>query len=224
MKKSHLLILLILLFAASGCAQANQPEQTAVTATHTPASPTLAAELPEQTASATATPEPPATAIGQPELPEAVSDDDRAQIYAAAVRQIYTVDHTFGSDPPEFPFVYIVTTTDDGSLLDAPAREAQEIPAELQQAIEALLSDLPFDVIWIASLDEAPVDPNNGSIADGLGIVITLGNILPQEGGAVHLPVFMVCGGLCALGKTYVLEHVEGGWQVTGSVGPEIMA
>jgi len=224
MKKSHLLILLILLFAASGCAQANQPVQTAVTATHTPASPTQAAELPEPTATATRTDEPAPPATVPPEAPEPLSESDAAQIYAAAVRQIYTVDHTFGSDPPEFPFVYIVTTTDDGSLLDTPATDPQELPAELQQVIEALLSDLPFEVIWIANLDEAPVDPNNGSIADGLGIVITLGNILPQEDGSVHLPVFMVCGGLCALGKTYVLDQVQGGWQVTGSIGPEIMA
>jgi len=29
---------------------------------------------------------------------------------------------------------------------------------------------------------------------------------------------------LCALGKIYILEQVDGAWQVTGSVGPEIMA
>ena len=38
------------------------------------------------------------------------------------------------------------------------------------------------------------------------------------------LPVFMVCGGLCALGKIYVLSEVDGAWQVTGSVGMEIMS
>jgi len=158
------------------------------------------------------------------DTPGPVSEEEAGEIYATAVREIYTVDHTFGDDPPEFSFVYIVTTTDGGTLLDTPATEPQKLTAEVREAIEAGVADLPFEVLWIADLDEAPLNPNNGAIAEGKGIVITLGNILMQEDGNVQLPVFMVCGGLCALGKTYVLEQVNGEWQVTGSVGPEIMA
>ena len=65
---------------------------------------------------------------------------------------------------------------------------------------------------------------SNGQIAEGEGIYITLGNLYPQDDGTVQLPIFMLCGGLCALGKTYVLSHIEGAWQITGSTGIEIMA
>jgi hypothetical protein len=34
----------------------------------------------------------------------------------------------------------------------------------------------------------------------------------------------MTCGGLCGIGKTYVLSQAGDAWQVTGSVGPEIMS
>ncbi len=46
--------------------------------------------------------------------------------------------------------------------------------------------------------------------------------ILPQEVGTVHLPFYMLCDSLCLSGKTYVLEGVDGVWQVTGSVGAEV--
>jgi len=202
-----------------GAETANTPEPTVPI--------TAPADEPEPAGTATVpveTPESTVTAAKPADTPEPVSEDDAGEIYATAVREIYTIDHTFGGDPPEFSFVYIVTTTDGGTLLDTPATEPQELTAEVRQAIEAGVADLPFEVLWIADLDEAPVNPNNGAIAEGKGIVITLGNILMQEDGNVQLPVFMVCGGLCALGKTYVLEQVNGEWQVTGSVGPEIMA
>jgi hypothetical protein len=34
----------------------------------------------------------------------------------------------------------------------------------------------------------------------------------------------MTCGGLCGIGKTYVLNQTGDAWQVTGSTGPEIMS
>ena len=61
-------------------------------------------------------------------------------------------------------------------------------------------------------------------MAEGEGIIISLGNIHAQDDGSVQLHFFMTCGGLCGIGKTYVLTQVDGAWQVTGSVGPEIMS
>jgi hypothetical protein len=139
------------------------------------------------------------------------------QIYAAAIRQVYTVDHAF-NEPPAFPLVYIVTTTDDGTLLEAPATPPQSLPLEMRQTIEAELADLPFEIIWVGSKDEIPVGPQ-GQIAQGQGIYILLGNILPQDDGSVQLPFYMVCGSLCLMGKTYVLSEIGDSWQVTGAAG-----
>ena len=245
MSATNFLLVLMLIVAASACNPVDLPGQAADVSTPPELSDradaiATPAQAPEQTATVTApveAPEPTATVSAPLELPEQtavattpveaskpLSDSDMGQIYATAVRQVYTVDHSFGGDPPDFSLVYIVTTTDDGSMLDAPASAPQKLSAELQQAIAAGLTDLPFEVKWVESLDDVPVDPNNGQIAGGEGIVITLGNILPQDDGTVQLPFFMVCGGLCALGKIYVLEEVSGTWQVTGSVGPEVMA
>ncbi len=173
---------------------------------------------------AVAEPEQTATVSTPVDTLEPMSGYEAGQIYAAAIRQMYTIDFSFGEpgEPPEFPLVYIVSTTDDGTLLYAPATPAQKLAPKLRQAIEAELADMLFEIIWVESFDEAPVGSSNGMIAEGQGIVITMGNILPQEDGTVHLPFYMLCGSLCLSGKTYVLEEVDGGWQVTGSVGAEI--
>lgn len=152
-----------------------------------------------------------------------ISAADEAQIYAAAINQIYTVDHSFG-EPPGWPLVYVVSVTDDSVMVDAPTAPSETLSPALQEAITAELADQPFEVIWIESQDEAPIDPTNGRVAEGEGIIITLGNIHPQGNGSVQLPFFMICGGLCGIGKTYVLSQAGDGWQVTGSTGPEIIS
>jgi hypothetical protein len=155
--------------------------------------------------------------------PEPLSTEVQGQIYAAAIRQMVGVEHSFGGDPPEKSLVFIRAITDDGSLLYAPLTEEQQLPAELRQAIEAKLADQPFKIVWVKDIDEVPVEESGGiDIARGEGIFVTPGNILPQPDGTVHLPLYMLCGTLCLSGKTYVLEAVEGAWQVTGSVGAEV--
>jgi hypothetical protein len=155
--------------------------------------------------------------------PVPADSGDEAPIYAAAIRQIYTVDHSFG-EPPGWPLVYAVNSTDDAVMPDAPVAPSQDLAPELQAAIQAELVDQPFELIWIDSMDEAPIDSNNGQIAEGESIIITLGNIHPQNDGTIQMPFFMTCGGLCGIGKIYILSQVDGAWRVTGSVGPEIMS
>jgi hypothetical protein len=188
-----LLITLLLLLAAAGCATTGDTNDA---------------------------PAPTGNSAGEPG-PEANTGE--AQIYAAAIRQIYTVDHSFG-ESPGWSQVYVVTTTDDSAMIDAPKAPPQVLPADLQQGIAAELGDLPFELIWVDSAFEAPTDPADGSVAGGDGIIISLGNIHPQDDGSVQLPFFMTCGGLCGIGKTYVLAQAGDAWQVTGSVGPEIMS
>ena len=109
-------------------------------------------------------------------------------------------------------------------MVDAPTAPSQELSADLQEAITAELADEPFELIWVEAFDDASIDPTSGQIAEGDGIIITLGNIHPQDDSSVQLPFFMTCGGLCGIGKTYVLNQISNVWQITGSVGPEIMS
>jgi hypothetical protein len=115
-----------------------------------------------------------------------------------------------------------VSTTDDGTPLNAPATPPQKSTPELQQGITAELADMSFEIIRIERFSEASMDNCTGMIAEGQGIIITMGNILLREDGKVHLPFYMVRGSPCVSGKTYVLEKVGGAWQVAGSVGTEV--
>ena len=228
MKNIFLCLTLILLTTAcSSGAPSEAAVQTAIAAT--------AVAIPTATMIPTATPKPantpePAntaepTADDKPtaDAPKPLLAADERHIYAAAIRQMYSVNHNF-ADPPEFPLVYIATSTDDGSLLDAPITSPQILSVALRQAVAAELTDLQIKIIWVESIDEVPLGPSNGLVAGGQGIFITLGNIIPQDDGTVQLPIYMLCGSLCLSGKTYVLAEVDGDWQVTGSVGAEIEA
>ncbi len=153
--------------------------------------------------------------------PNPAESNDDAQIYAAAIREIHSFERYRG-------LVYVVTTTEDYTIFDAPTAPSQLLPADLQEAITAELADEPYDLIWIEAFDDAPFDPANWRdvegwrIAEGDGMIITLGNTHPQDDGSVQLSFFMTCAQMCGIGKNYVLEQYDGVWRVTGSVGPVI--
>jgi hypothetical protein len=149
---------------------------------------------------------------------------DETSIYAAVVREVYTVDHSFQVSP-EWPLVYIYRTTNDQEGdPDVPYSESKRISENVQSNLGANLEDLPAEFIWIDDQNEALVDPDTGLVNGGEGITLTLGNIHMQEDGSAMVSFWLHCGNLCGLGKTYILEQVEGEWMVTGQTGIEIMS
>jgi ABC-2 type transport system permease protein len=157
---------------------------------------------------------------------------DDAAIYAAVVREFYTVDHTYNmDDPPNFPVIYLIKTTDDGvGDPNAPQGEPALIPEEVQTGVSELLSGpgaidagnwLPAEIIWVGSAAEAPYTSTD-SVGGG-GAVIKLGNIFPQPDGSVLVSASLYLGELAATGKTYILNQVEAGWRVTGYTGVQWM-
>ena len=153
--------------------------------------------------------------------PNPAENNDNAQIYAAAIREIQAIARSS-------VLVYLVTTTEDLVYADAPTAPSQKVPVELQEAITAELAGERYELIWIEAFDDAPIGPTNPKIAEGWhiaegdGIIITLGNIHPQDDGSVQLSFWMTCADVCGVGKTYVLNEYSNNWHVTGSVGPEI--
>jgi ABC-2 type transport system permease protein len=146
-------------------------------------------------------------------------EGDQVVIYAAVVRQLLTVDHTFEDGPPDFPDVYLVRSTDDSvGDPDAPQAEPRILPESVQSAIIAALDDLPTEFVWVDDADEVPHDEGTGSVAGG-GAIITLGNVHFQEDGSALISAKLYFSMLGATGKTYVLEQVDGSWQVTGDTG-----
>lgn len=151
-------------------------------------------------------------------------EDDQAAIYAAVVRQLYTVDHTFGDQPPNFSTIYLVRTTDDG-VGDPNAHRAdpRTLSESVQEAVVAALHDLPAEFIWVDDAEEVPRDSKTHSVAGG-GAIITLGNIHLQEDGSALVSAKLYFAMLGATGKTYILEWVNGDWQVTGDTGAQWMS
>jgi len=154
-----------------------------------------------------------------------IENDDSA-IYAAAIRQMITVDNSFGDGPPSFwNTVYVLSTTDD-TPVGPPEVESNPIAisANTQQAITDQLADLPLDTLWIASKNEAPPETDGGLINEGHAVIITLSSIHRQEDGSAQVFVWLYCANLCGIGKTYILEQIRGTWQVTGDKGTTIMS
>ncbi len=160
-----------------------------------------------------------------PAVPDgmAVLDENiQAAVYAAVARQLYTVDHTFGDQPPDWPVLYLVSVTDDGvGDPNAPQGEPRQLSENLRSKIADHLSDLPAKRLWIESREQAKIDPNNGAVEGGSGVIITVGNIHPQTDGTVHVSASLYFSALGAAGKTYILSNIDGTWTVTGTTGVE---
>ena len=147
-----------------------------------------------------------------------ITAEDEAAIYSAVVRRIYEQDDTFGGQlQPET--LYIVSQSVAGA--DEPASGPQEhapLSATVQQQIEGALVDLPARIIWIGHREDASHD-EHGTIVNGA--VVTLGTIEPQNGQRVHVAGSIYVANLAAGGRTYVVEKVEGRWEITGTTGSE---
>lgn len=145
------------------------------------------------------------------------STEDQAEIYAAVIRQLYEVDHTFGK-PPNFPVVYVVYNTMDSiGDPDAPKSDSRVLGESLRSVITEKLADLPANFKWVSDRDEVPLN-NDGSVQGG-GAIITLGNIHPEENNSALVSASLYIASLAATGKTYILEKQAGRWQVVGDTG-----
>jgi ABC-2 type transport system permease protein len=151
-----------------------------------------------------------------------ISETDQAQIYATVARQLYTVDHTFGDYPPNWPLLYLLNTTDD-TIGDPNADQSDPVslPEPILSETAKQLGDLPAKIMWVDSLDAVQTNPQDNSIENGRGAVITFGNIHPQPDGSVHVSARLHFSGLGASGRTYILTWIDGIWQITGTTGVE---
>ena len=71
------------------------------------------------------------------------------------IRQLYTVDHTFGK-APNFPVVYLVRQTSANAADPSATGGSETIFPGDQQRIVALLSDLPAQFVWVDRMEDVP--------------------------------------------------------------------
>jgi hypothetical protein len=145
---------------------------------------------------------------------------EKVEIYAAVIRQLATVDDTFGGNlHPQL--LYIIKNTDDTAA--DPSEEQKNnsvlIPQNMQENINGALNDLEIEIVWIDQFEDAKFDVNTGSVKNN-GAIITLGNIYPQKDGTVNVAGSIYIGNLAAGGTTYVLSRINGVWTITSRTGP----
>ena len=143
---------------------------------------------------------------------------DNSAIYAAVIRQMITIDDTFGGTLHPAQIYVLTTTNDQAGDPNTSAADSQPLAPELQDSVTAELSDLAATLTWVESREDVPVDADTGQIA-GNGVLVTLGNVHPQEDGTVHVPASIYIANLAAGGQIYVLEQVESVWMITGTTG-----
>jgi hypothetical protein len=150
--------------------------------------------------------------------PADLSEADQAAIYAAVIRRIYLQDDTFGGTLRP-PVLYLVRATDD-SVGDPDAERAASVrlSGAVQSQIDEALADLPTQITWVEDRAGVALDPTTDAVV-GRGAIVTLGNIHSQDDGSVHVSGSIYVAMLAAGGQTYVLERVEGAWEVTGTTG-----
>ncbi|MFC1958733.1 hypothetical protein ACFLV6_02325 [Chloroflexota bacterium] len=149
---------------------------------------------------------------------------DETAIYAGVIRQLTTVDDTFGGNlNPDT--LYVIKNTDDsaGNPVEGQQSDTRMITETMQSDISGMLNDLSAEIIWVDRFEDAKFEENGSEVKRG-GAIITLGNIYLKEDGSVQVAGSIYIANLAAGGTTYILENDGGSWEITGHAGPSWMS
>lgn len=132
---------------------------------------------------------------------------DAAEVLAAAVRRLLTVDHGFGvGNPAPFTVVHI----GDASLR----------PLE-RERIAAVIEEIGIAAQFVEDPDGLIQKLFNGPPQDAAVLVIDALRLEPRR---AEVELHLWCGSLCAVFVTYEVVQEGGEWFVTGPVGPIAMS
>lgn len=132
--------------------------------------------------------------------------DEMAEIYAGAVSQAYLVDNP--TPETEIAELYLLQST--GLAVDSII-----LSPEVQSNITEALAIFPFKTIWVENLDDTSIGSaaNNASHRSA---IVTFGRILQHDyDGAVEVMIEVYFGEGNGILATYILENIDGEWQVT---------
>jgi hypothetical protein len=147
------------------------------------------------------------------------------EILAAAVRQLVLIDHSLGSGPPSpFRQVYVIDSYASRSGDLVIVADGPPLDAELRNAIANQPGEMP-PVNFIARReDKGHIERQGLTAVENDGVIVGLAPLVHQGGGTVHVGAGYWCGGDCGLAVTYLVDKVDGHWQVTGKTGPVSIA
>lgn len=155
--------------------------------------------------------------------------DRRVSVYAAVIRRLVEIDHTYGGADPGFRVVYVI----DGAVPGAedPNKDvgdlapSERFDADLKDGLKKRLEDLP-PLRFVADRDlviryQSSSDPLGRVINDGA--LITLGPIRSHE-KRLEVGHNLWISGLAGLWQTYVLSRDNKVWGVSGTTGPSALS
>ena len=153
------------------------------------------------------------------DISQGLAVHDKATIYSAIIMQLATIDDTFGGNLNPNT-LYVIEKTDDsaGDPAGDPQSDKRVIAETMQSEITSLLSNLSIEIIWIDKFEDAEFEESGSEVKRG-GAIITLGNIYLQGDGSVQIAGSIYIANLAAGGTTYILDRVDGAWEITGRVG-----
>jgi hypothetical protein len=142
-----------------------------------------------------------------------------SQVYAAIIRQLVTVDHTFGKEPG-FGVIYVLDRDSPraGQGIVPEADRGTPIAPEVQREIRTSLSDLP-PIRFVARREEVVGPMEDGGVVRENGALVTLGPV-PEGDRRVEVGAGLYIANLAGTWLTYVVERDGDGWAVTGTTGP----
>ena len=141
-------------------------------------------------------------------------DPDRAAVMVAGLRELVFVDNMFGGGPV-FDDILVATVIGGDPDLALHPLEREMIAAALEgPAGVTFVADAQAETkrLFEASTEASAVSP-------GLPAVVSIGDVR-IAGGRAELDLSLWCGSVCGVFLTYEVVATDGGWEVTGTVGP----
>ena len=130
-----------------------------------------------------------------------LSFEDISSIYKAAILQAYTIDNPMPG--VEISTLYLLQSTEL-------AKDPMILPPEVQMGITEALAPLPFEVIWV---EDRADNPSGDTDRDGA--IITFGHIVLHNDGTVEVMIDLFFSEENRILVTYILENIDGDWQIT---------
>ena len=145
---------------------------------------------------------------------------DEAAIYAVVIRQLATIDDTFGGNlNPKT--LYVIKNTDDsaGYPFGDQQPDKRVITDTMQSEITRMINDLSIESVWIDKFEDAKFEESGFEVKRD-GAIIKLGNIHLQADGSVQVAGSIYIANLAAGGTTYILVRIDEAWAITGQASP----
>jgi len=146
-------------------------------------------------------------------------------VYAAVVRQLVTVDHTFGEGTSPFRRIYIIGGVVEGAAQARVRRRGPDRPftADVKKGMLRALADLP-EVEFVANPARVLDERGGCTRVRSGGALISLGPISRRPDGKATVPTGLFFACLGGQWLTYVLERTDSGWRIVGTTGPVAIA